>query len=386
MTLLPIASIESSSDAMSWLRDQSAARIEIVSAETVAIALSGGVDSAVAGMLLLEQGYEVIGLTLRLWQDAPSGVGPDRLSDPPAQARLIAHALGIPFHVVDAASPFQACVVQRFVAEYRAGRTPNPCLYCNRHIKFGYLLQQALQLGTRRLATGHYARVRRSPDGPGWQLLKGVDPDKDQSYFLYVLGQRQLGRVLFPLGSWTKERVKSLAQSRQLPVARHESQDLCFLPDNDYRRFLRAQAPEAFAPGPILNTQGEQIGEHRGLVEYTIGQRSGIGIPAREALYVLHLDVPTNALIVGLRDELGRKEFVAREVNWIQGSPPDQPVQAEIKIRYRALPVQALVTPLSDQAVQVEVVRSLRDVTPGQGVVFYSGELVIGGGLIAGEP
>jgi tRNA-specific 2-thiouridylase len=287
--------------------------------------------------------------------------------------------------VIDAVSPFQACVVQRFVAEYKAGRTPNPCLYCNRHIKFGYLLERVLALGAQRLATGHYARIARSPNGSGWQLLKGLDRRKDQSYFLYTLDQQQLSRVLFPLGTWTKDRVRALAQSHQLPIVERESQDLCFLPDNDYRRFLHARAPEAFMPGPILNSRGEQIGQHSGLAEYTIGQRRGIGIPAPEALYVLGIDTERNALIVGPRQELGSQELVAKEVNWVKGHPPPQPIEAEIKIRYRARPVQALVTPQPDQTAHVRICQSLRDVTPGQAVVFYRGNVLLGGGLITNE-
>jgi tRNA-specific 2-thiouridylase len=354
-------------------------------ADRVAIALSGGIDSAVAGLLLLQQGYKVMGVTMRLWQDTSRQIDAAQLSDPPAQARPIARALGIPFHVIDAVSPFEACVVERFVSEYKSGRTPNPCLYCNQQIKFGYLLRQAKALGATHLATGHYARIVPLPDRSGWQLLKGIDRHKDQSYFLYTLGQDQLSNALFPLGTWTKERVKTLAQAHQLPVVQQESQDLCFLPDNDYRRFLRTRAPQAFTPGPILNAQGEQIGQHQGLAEYTIGQRSGIGISAPQALYVLRLDTERNALVVGTRRELGRRELLATDVNWVQGYPPRQPIEVEIKIRYRARSVPALVTPRAGQSAQVHVAQSLRDITPGQGVVFYSGNVLLGGGLIASE-
>jgi tRNA-specific 2-thiouridylase len=358
----------------------------MVKVPKVAVALSGGVDSAVAALLLAEQGYDVTAVTMHIWQE-PRETGQDSpVCDPVTGARHVAAALGMPFHVVDAAKPFKQLVVDRFVTEYSAGRTPNPCLYCNRHVKFGYLLEQALALGAQCLATGHYARVQRAPDGHAWQLLKGADPRKDQSYFLHVLGQKELSQALFPLGSWTKERVKALAGERGLPVAHtEESQDLCFVRDNDYRRFLRAHASHVFAPGPILDSSGTQIGQHRGLVEYTVGQRSGIGIAASEALYVLRLDVGRNVLVVGPQRELGRDCLLAERVNWICGRPPTEPIAAEVKIRYRARPVSATVTPLPDARASVTFAAPLRDITPGQGVVFYKGEIVLGGGFISNE-
>jgi tRNA-specific 2-thiouridylase len=355
---------------------------------TVAVALSGGVDSAVSALLLAQQGYDVIAVTMRLWQEH-SQVGEDLdtpIHDPVAGARRVAEALDIPFHVVDAVAPFKTAVVDRFIAEYEAGRTPNPCLYCNRHVKFGYLLERAFALGAQRLATGHYARNQLAPDGHRWQLLKGLDRHKDQSYFLHMLGQRELSRTLFPLGEWTKDNVRALARERHLPAAHaEESQDLCFVLDNDYRRFLRAHAPQVFSPGPILDSGGKQIGQHRGLVEYTIGQRSGIGIAAPEALYVLRLDVHRNALIVGTRRNLGRDSLLAEQVSWVRGFAPTDPVEAEVKIRYRARPVRATVTPLPDMRARAKFVEPLRDITPGQGVVFYEEDKVLGGGFISAE-
>lgn len=355
-------------------------------APRVAAALSGGVDSAVAAHLLLEEGYEVFGVTMRLWHGTDGSdegaAGPS--CDPTLGARRVAKALGIPLHVVDASVPFKKHVVARFVAEYSAGRTPNPCLYCNRLVKFGYLMGQATALGADRLATGHYARRRLDPATGRWQLLKGLDRAKDQSYFLYVLGQEQLSRALFPLGSWTKARVRALAAERSLPVARtEESQDLCFISGGDYRRFLRQRAPSTFAPGPILDSSGQQIGEHQGLVGYTVGQRSGIGIAATEALYVLYLDIGRNALVVGTRDQLGHDHLLAEEVSWIAGPAPAEAIAAQVKIRYRARPALATVSPLPGDRADVRFVEPLRDITPGQGAVFYQGEVVLGGGLIA---
>ena len=357
--------------------------------ERVAAALSGGVDSAVAALLLLEQGYDVFGVTMRLWREEDledDGSSAPRC-DPTLGAQQVADALGIRLHIVDAAAPFKEHVVDRFIAEYSAGRTPNPCLYCNRQVKFGHLRERALALGADRLATGHYARLCWDAAHEQRQLLKGVDRRKDQSYFLYVLGQKELSRALFPLGCWTKARVRALAAERALPAAHtEESQDLCFVSGGDYRRFLRRVAPQAFTPGPILDSSGRRIGEHRGLAEYTVGQRSGIGIAAPEPLYVLRLDTEENALIVGTRDELGQDRLVAEEVNWVAGHPPRQAIAAEVKIRYRARPVAATVTPLAGDRADVRFVQPLRDITPGQGAVFYQGEVVLGGGLIAHHP
>jgi tRNA-specific 2-thiouridylase len=358
--------------------------------ERIAVALSGGVDSAVAAALLASQGHDVIAVVMRLWHETRRTGGVEEIApapDPTTRARAVAEALRVPLHVVDAVASFKQLVVDRFVAEYSAGRTPNPCLQCNRVLKFGYLLEHALALGASKLATGHYARIRLAKDGKRWELLKGIDRHKDQSYFLYMLGQRALSRAVFPLGEWTKDRVRAYAQERRLPVAETaESQDLCFVHDNDYRRFLRAHAPQAFVPGPILDRSGRQIGEHRGLAAYTVGQRRGIGISAPEALYVLRIDVARNAVIVGPESALGRDSLVADEVSWVSGQAPTEPVEVEVKIRYRARPTQARVAPLPDARATIHLTKPLRDITPGQGAVFYRGDVVLGGGLIANEP
>jgi tRNA-specific 2-thiouridylase len=353
---------------------------------SIAVALSGGIDSAMAAALLIEKGHRVIGITMRTWQEPPEGeLHP--LPDPAQGAQRVAYALGIPLHIVDAVQPFKRHVVDRFISEYSAARTPNPCLYCNRHIKFGYLLKYALNLGVEKFATGHYARIRLAPDGRTWQLLKGIDKRKDQSYVLYMLGQNELARILFPLGTLTKDRVREMAIERQLPVVHaKESQDLCFVCDNDYRRFLRRFVPQSLEPGPILDSTGRQVGQHKGLAAYTIGQRSGLGIAAPQALYVLHLDVSRNALIVGPKCELGVDRLLAHDVHWINEHPPDKALTVMAKIRYKARPAQAVVTPLDGNRVQVHFAEPLRDITPGQGVVFYSlsasENIVLGGGLI----
>jgi len=353
--------------------------------ERVVVAMSGGVDSSVAAALLVEQGYDVIGIMLRLWaeDDAPGTAG-NRCCTPDAQAlaRRVAAHLGIPFYVLDVQAPFKARVVDFFVNEYSAGVTPNPCLQCNRHIRFGHLLRHALALDARYLATGHYARVRQA--GGRYQLLKGVDECKDQAYVLHVLTQNELAHALFPVGGYTKPEVRELARARGLPVAdRSESQDLCFLADGDYRRFLARHAPQALQPGPILDTAGRILGQHQGLPFYTIGQRKGIGVSGPEPLYVLATDVARNALIVGTRAELGRRQFVAQGVNWISGEAPLEPFRCTVKIRYKAAEVAAMVAPLAGNRAQVVCAEPLRDITPGQAAVFYAGEVVLGGGIIS---
>lgn len=354
--------------------------------------MSGGVDSSVAAALLVEQGYEVIGVMLRLWAEPPlpscGDEGPAAATNKCCSleavydAQGVADRLGIPFYVINAEQPFKTRVVDYFIAEYAAGRTPNPCLVCNRQIRFGYLLDYARTLGARYLATGHYARVRSGPDGR-WQLWRGADRRKDQSYVLSVLGQADLAQALFPVGEFTKLEVRSLAAARGLPTAaRAESQDLCFIADGDYRRFLADHAPAAAQPGPILDRAGRQLGVHRGLPFYTIGQRSGLGIAAAQPLYVLALDRPRNALIVGPADALGQTWLRTGPAWWVAGEPPAGPCVAEVQIRYRAVPAPATLIPAAAGAVEARLARPLRDITPRQAAVFYTGEMCLGGGVI----
>lgn len=374
-------------------------------AECVVVAMSGGVDSSVAAAILVEQGYNVIGVMLRLWSETPTlqaaldqsqqTAGPDtpRTSAGAAlnkccsveaiyDAQSVADRLGIPFYVINAEQPFKAYVVDSFIAEYAAGRTPNPCLACNRQIRFGYLLDYARTLGAHYLATGHYARVQQDAAGM-FQLWRGADRMKDQSYVLSVLRQTELAQVLFPVSRYTKPEVRALAAERGLPTAsRVESQDLCFVADGDYRRFLFAHAPEAVQPGPILDSGGRTLGQHRGIPFYTIGQRSGLGIAGPHPLYVLAFDMARNALIVGTADELGHTWLRTGPVNWISGTPPARICQTEVQIRYHATPAPARISSLEDGTTEVEFNAPLRGITPGQAAVFYAGEQCLGGGII----
>lgn len=352
--------------------------------ERVVVAMSGGVDSSLAAALLVEQGYEVVGIMLRLWaEDDTSGTAGNRCCTPDAQAlaRYVAYLLEIPFYILDVQTPFKTQVVDFFIREYSSGVTPNPCLQCNRYIRFGHLLRHALALDAGYLATGHYARVRQV--NGRYQLLRGVDERKDQSYVLHVLTQQELAHALFPVGGYTKAEVREMARARGLPVAdRPESQDLCFLADGDYRRFLARHAPEALRPGPIVDTVGRRLGQHQGLPLYTIGQRKGLGLSGPEPLYVVATDPATNTLIVGSRAELGRERFRVQRVNWISGEAPTAPLRCTVKIRYKANEVPATVTPLGGGCTEVVAAEPLYGVTPGQAAVFYDGEVVLGGGII----
>jgi len=352
-----------------------------VSPARVLVGLSGGVDSAVAATRLLEQGVDVVGATLSLWhppEEEGEGSGPiDR-------ARRVADYLGIPFHLIDAREPFETHVLSYFVSEYAAGRTPNPCVVCNRLIRFNWLMDQAEALGATAVATGHYARVKRV--GDVYQLLRGRDRRKDQSYFLHALDQTQLSRAIFPLGELTKDQVRQIARQRDLPVAEQaESQDVCFLLDGDYRRFLLQRAPNLFRPGPIRDAAGRVLGRHQGLPGYTIGQRKGLGISAREPLYVMAIDPAENALVVGTAQELGRSECLVDAMRYVSGVAPTESFHALGQIRYRAQAVPVTVTLVASERVRVRFDSPQRALTPGQFLVLYDQDeenLVLGGGTI----
>lgn len=347
--------------------------------------MSGGVDSSTTAALLVERGYEVVGLMMRMWSEEGDGLLPNKCCSPEAvaDARGVCQRLGIPFYLLNVEAEFKTRVVDFFVDGYAQGVTPNPCLQCNRLVKFGTLLNKARALDAEFLATGHYARIVKNERGE-FELHKGVDPKKDQSYALHILSQEQLAHSMFPLGNMTKEQTRELAKKFGLRVAqKDDSQDLCFIADGNYRNFMRRNRPDALVPGPILDLNGNVLGAHTGLPDYTIGQRKGLGIAAPHALYVTALDAARNAVVVGGAQELGKRELVARNVNWIPTRRADElPIRANVKIRYRSVEHPAMLYALDETRVRVEFDSPLRDITPGQAAVFYDGDKCLGGGII----
>ena len=349
----------------------------------VVVAMSGGVDSSVAAALLKQQGYDVIGMMLRLWSE-PGKEGSNRCCTPDsmALARRVAAKLDIPFYVVDAKEVFHNTVVNYFLEGYARGETPNPCLICNRQIRWTFLLEHALALDVDFMATGHYVRIKKDERGKN-QLLRAVDRAKDQSYVLHVLNQEKLSKALFPVGDYTKPEIRQIAESFGLPTAsRHDSQDLCFLAGDDYRNFLKRNAASMLKPGQIVTRDGRVVGEHNGLPNYTIGQRKGLGAGSPLPLYVLGKNAATNTLIVGTKDELGSSQLLARDVNWIAGEASKEPFRADVKIRYTAKEASAEVRPLNGDQVEVRFDAPQRDITAGQAAVFYQGDVMLGGGII----
>ncbi|MBM4453875.1 MAG: tRNA 2-thiouridine(34) synthase MnmA [Chloroflexi bacterium] len=347
----------------------------------VVVALSGGVDSSMAALTLQEAGHEVIGVTMRLW--ATNEATSSSKSQFPNPARNIidaeqtCHKLGIPFHILDFEREFKEHVIQYLIREYTQGRTPNPCISCNQYIKFGFLLEHALALDADYLATGHYARVEHRDNA--YHLLKGVDPDKDQSYMLYTLTQKKLARTLFPLGNYSKRQVRDLAREKGLPAAgKPSSQDICFVAA-DYGTFLSQHVTTE--PGDIVDGQGKVLGKHRGAAFYTIGQRHGLGLSTARPLYVTRIEPSTNRVVVGDESQLGSSSLIAVNLNWASGKSPSQPLSVNVKIRYRSPEAPATIHPQAD-SVNVVFDQPQRAIAPGQAVVFYQGNEVIGGGTI----
>jgi len=336
----------------------------------VAVALSGGLDSSAAALLLKEAAYEVIGIHMRLW-DSPS------FDQQARRAESICRTLDIPYHEVDLQKEFESRVVDYFCQEYRQGRTPNPCVACNQLIKFGLLLDEALSMGADYLATGHYARVEHSRDGH--RLLKAADTSRDQSYFLYTLTQEKLGRVLFPLGEHSRDEVKQTAKQAGLPAATKSSQDICFISQKNYGVFLSQRF--ATLPGDIVDTQGKRLGQHRGIAFYTIGQRHGLGLASGKPLYVVGIEPESNRIVLGPEEELYSRKLAAHKVNWIPAKVPREPVTVRAKIRYRSREVEATVFSKND-SVDVHFAQPQKAVTPGQAIVFYNVDEVLGGGII----
>jgi tRNA-uridine 2-sulfurtransferase len=363
----------------------------------IAVAMSGGVDSSTVAALLVRQGHAVVGLTMQLWNQrrlpelasAEGSSGRCCSLDDVYDARRVAEQIGIPYYVVNFEQQFEEHVVKPFVEEYLAGRTPIPCTLCNNYIKFDRFLEMADAVGARQIATGHYARIRYHAAAGRYQLLRAVDASKDQTYFLFGLTQAQLARTLFPLGELNKPEVREMARSMDLSVAsKGDSQEICFVPNGDYAAFLSAYLKEKGVPerethGEIVSADGRKLGEHAGVHHFTVGQRKGLGIAAPEPLYVISTDPASQRVVVGGNDDLLRGRFVAAEINWISIPGLTAPAPAHVKIRNRHAGAAATLYP-GTQANRVEVVfdEPQRAVTPGQGAVFYDGDIVLGGGWI----
>ncbi len=337
----------------------------------VTVALSGGVDSSVAALLLKQAGYEVTGIHMRLWDSPQSEYQAQRAED-------VSRILGIPYHQIDLRKEFHRCVVDYFCQEYQQGRTPNPCVFCNRYVKFGSLLDKALSLGADYLATGHYARVEYSQTRH--RLLKAADARRDQSYFLYTLTQEKLEHILFPLGEHSRDEVKRIAKEARLPVAARSSQDICFISEKNYASFLSRRF--AALPGDIVDSRGKKLGQHRGIAFSTIGQRHGLGVASGKPLYVTRIEPESNTIVLGPEEELYSQKLTARNVSWISGQAPEQPTTVSAKIRYKSKEAEATVFPHGD-FLEVHFAQPQKAVTPGQAIVFYNMDEVLGGAIIA---
>lgn len=351
----------------------------------VAVAMSGGVDSAVAAALLAGEGHEVVGFTMNLWpewvppaDDGPGCCGLGAVDD----ARSVARTLGIPHYVLNLREAFERAVIREFAGEYARGRTPNPCIACNRAIKFALLLGRVRALGMDQLATGHYARVERGPDG-SVRLLRAADRHKDQSYVLACLTRHQLGQVRFPVGGYTKPEIRAIARRHALRVAdKADSQEICFVPRGDHGEVVARYAPQALRPGPIYDRRGRQVGEHRGVARYTVGQRRGLGAAAARPRYVVAIDAARNTLRVGDADEVCCEELVAADANWIaiEELRDRRPVTA--RIRHGGADLPAVVAPAGPGRVRVRFLEPARAAAPGQAIAFYDGDVVVGGAVI----
>ncbi len=349
------------------------------------IAMSGGVDSSVAAAILKDQGFECIGSTLRLFDNEDAGIDREKtccsLTDT-EYARSVAASMGMPYYVFNQTDRFRQTVIKDFVDNYISGRTPNPCIVCNRFLKFGVLYQRAMLLGCDYISTGHYARVER--DGDVFLLKKALDKSKDQSYVLYFLTQEQLRHTVFPLGGMNKTEVRRIAAEKGFHNAQKpDSQDICFVPDGNYSDFICRYTGETFPEGDFVDSAGNVLGRHRGLINYTVGQRKGLGISAEAPLYVKEIDPENNSVVLGRAEEMFSRRCIVRDVNWISGIAPEGTLRAKARIRYHHPEQPASIRQIDTDTALVEFDQSVRAITPGQAAVFYDGDVVLGGGTIS---
>ena len=341
----------------------------------ILLGMSGGVDSSVSAVLLQEQGYEVIGVTMKLWEDTEKAI---------EDAKKVCKKLGIEHHVIDCTEKFRCHVINKFISEYENAKTPNPCVECNRYLKFGAFYEKAKELGCEYIATGHYAKTEYSEKYKRYVLKKSDEEKKDQTYFLYYIPKEKIEYIIFPLQNRTsKEETRKIAEKNSLEVAqKKDSQEICFIPDNDYQKFLQKYSSQKPKVGNIVLKDGTVLGKHNGLINYTIGQRKGLGISYKEPLYVIKLDIQKNQVIVGTEQALYSKELIANEINWLAIDKLNEPLKLKAKVRYRAKEAECTVYPIENEQVKVIFDEPQRAITPGQSVVFYDEDIVIGGGKI----
>lgn len=352
----------------------------------VVVGMSGGVDSSVAAYLLKEQGYDVIGVTMQIWQDEDYAMqssnggccGLSAVDD----ARRVAEQIGIPYYVMNFKAPFKEKVIDYFISEYESGRTPNPCIACNRYVKWESLLQRSLEIGADYIATGHYAKIQRLPNGR-YTLAKSVTQEKDQTYALYSLTQEQLAKTLMPIGEYTKDEVRKIAEEAKLSIAsKPDSQDICFVPDGKYVDFIISNSNKNILPGNFIDTKGNILGRHKGIVHYTIGQRKGLGISAKEPLYVLEIRSETNEVVLGEDKELMTRHILAKDFNYVSLEGADGEIKVTAKIRYSHRGAKAIFRKVDEQYVECIFEEPQRAPTPGQALVCYQDDYVLGGGTI----